>query len=49
MPICLESLDFAADMPSRRFQEKPPLFIGLVLILVIWQVFRPVFLQERNN
>jgi hypothetical protein len=26
MPICLDKRDFAADMPSNRFQEKPPRF-----------------------
>jgi len=34
MPICLESRDFAVDMPSRRFQEKPPLFIVCFPILL---------------
>jgi hypothetical protein len=29
IPICLDSLDLAADKPEARFHEKPPLFIKL--------------------
>jgi hypothetical protein len=29
MPILRESRAFAAEMPKARFQENPPLFIGL--------------------
>jgi len=31
IPIFRLSLVFAAEMPKARFQEKPPLFIGLFL------------------